>query len=172
MKSLSHVQLFVTPWTIACQAPPSMGFSRQRYWNGLPFPSPGIFPTQGLNPGLPHCRQTLYHLSHQGSPNTIYIFHMCVRACACACLCYSLGHVQLFVTPWTIAWQASLSMEFSRQEYWSDCHALLQGSFLTHGSNPHFLCLLHWQMGSLPLATPGKPPINPAMCYIWKLWRK
>ena len=58
---------------IACQAPPSMGFSRQGYWSGLPFPSPGIFPTQGLNPGLPHCRQTLYHLSHQGSPNTIYV---------------------------------------------------------------------------------------------------
>ena len=45
----------------------SMEFSRQEYWSGLPFPSPGNFPTQGLNPGLPHCRQTLYHLSHQGS---------------------------------------------------------------------------------------------------------
>ena len=40
-KSLSHVQLFATPWTIAYQALPSMGFSRQEYWNGLPFPSPG-----------------------------------------------------------------------------------------------------------------------------------
>ena len=49
------------------QAPPSMGFSRQEYWSGLPFPSPRNFPTQGLNPGLPHCRQTLYCLSHQGS---------------------------------------------------------------------------------------------------------
>ena len=39
VKSLSCVQLFVTPWTIAYQAPPSMGFSRQEYWNGLPFPS-------------------------------------------------------------------------------------------------------------------------------------
>ena len=42
-----------------------MGFSRQEYWSGLPFPSPGNFPTQGLNIGLPHCRQTLYRLSHQ-----------------------------------------------------------------------------------------------------------
>ena len=56
------------PWTVACQAPPSMEFSRQEYWSGLPFPSPGdlpdsgIFPTQGLNPGLPRCKQTLYHL--------------------------------------------------------------------------------------------------------------
>ena len=41
MKSLSRVQLSVTPWTVAYQAPPSMGFSRQEYWSGLPFPSPG-----------------------------------------------------------------------------------------------------------------------------------
>ena len=43
VKSLSHVQLFVTLWTVAYQAPPSMGFSRQGYWSGLPFPSPGRF---------------------------------------------------------------------------------------------------------------------------------
>ena len=44
-----------------------LGGGGQEYWSGLPFPSPGIFPTQGLNLGLPHCRQILYHLSHQGS---------------------------------------------------------------------------------------------------------
>ena len=43
------------------------GFSRHEYWSGVPLPVQGIFPTQGLNPGLPHCRQTLYQLSHQGS---------------------------------------------------------------------------------------------------------
>ena len=41
VKSLSHVRLFATPWAIAYQALPSMGFSRQEYWGGLPFPSPG-----------------------------------------------------------------------------------------------------------------------------------
>ena len=40
VKSLSHARLLATPWTVACQAPPSMGFSRQEYWSGLPFPSP------------------------------------------------------------------------------------------------------------------------------------
>ena len=40
VKSLSHVQLLATPWTAAYQAPPSMGFSRQEYWSGLPLPSP------------------------------------------------------------------------------------------------------------------------------------
>ena len=99
--SVSHftcVQLFVTAWTVAHQAPLSMGFSRREYWIGLLFPSPGsksrsvmsnsaspwdflgqntevgsysllqgIFPTQGLNPGLLHCRQILCLLSYQGN---------------------------------------------------------------------------------------------------------
>ena len=52
VKSLSCVRFFATPWTVAHQAPWSMGFSRHEYWSGLSFPSPGIFPTQGLNPGL------------------------------------------------------------------------------------------------------------------------
>ena len=44
-----------------------MKFSRPEYWNEYPFPSPGIFPTQGSNPGLPYCRRILNQLSHQGS---------------------------------------------------------------------------------------------------------
>ena len=57
-----------TPWTVARQAPLSMGFSRQEYWSGLPFPSPGIFLTQESNPGLLHCRHILYRLIYEGSP--------------------------------------------------------------------------------------------------------
>ena len=53
MKSLSRVQLFATPWTVAYQAPPSMKFSRQEYWSELPFPSPGDLPDPGIKPGSP-----------------------------------------------------------------------------------------------------------------------
>ena len=53
VKSLSHVRLFVTPWTVDCQAPPSMGFSKQEYWNRLPFPSPGDPPNPGIKPVSP-----------------------------------------------------------------------------------------------------------------------
>ena len=53
MKSLSRVRLFATPWTVAYQAPPSMGFSRQEYWSGLPFPSPGDLPDSEIEPGSP-----------------------------------------------------------------------------------------------------------------------
>ena len=51
MKSLSRVLLFATPWTVAYQAPPSMVFSRQEYWSGLPFPSPEDLPNSGIEPG-------------------------------------------------------------------------------------------------------------------------
>ena len=50
---LSHIWLFATPWTVACQASLSMGFSRQEYWNGLPFPSPGDLPNPGIEPTSP-----------------------------------------------------------------------------------------------------------------------
>ena len=48
VKSLSRVQVFATLWTVAHQAPLSMGFSRQQYWSGLPFPSPGDLPNPGI----------------------------------------------------------------------------------------------------------------------------
>ena len=62
-KSLSRVQLFVTPWTYT----QSMKFSRPEYWVGSLSLLQRIFPTQGFNPGLLHCRWILYQLSHQGS---------------------------------------------------------------------------------------------------------
>ena len=64
VKSLSRVQLFATPWTVE-----SMEFSRLEYWSGSLSLLLELVPTQGLNPGVPHCRWILYHLSHQGSPN-------------------------------------------------------------------------------------------------------
>ena len=72
-QSLSCVQLFETPWTVAHQAPLFTGFSRQEYWSGWPFSGRSsaiqkTFPTQGLNPGLMHCRWILYCLSHKQSP--------------------------------------------------------------------------------------------------------
>ena len=53
VKSLSHVQLFATPWTAAYQAPPSMGFSRQEYGRGVPFPPSGDLPNPGIKPMFP-----------------------------------------------------------------------------------------------------------------------
>ena len=71
MRSLSHVQLFVTPWTVATTLPHPWDFPGKRTGVDCHFLLQGIFLTQGLNPGLPHFRQTLYHLSHQGTPEYI-----------------------------------------------------------------------------------------------------
>ena len=59
------------PTTVARQAPLSLGFSRPEYWSGFPCLFQGILPSQVSNPGLLHCRQILYHLSHQGSPKIL-----------------------------------------------------------------------------------------------------
>ena len=53
LSRFSHVQLFVTSWTVACQAPLSMGFPRQKYWSGLPFPSPRDLSYTGMEPASP-----------------------------------------------------------------------------------------------------------------------
>ena len=68
--SLSPVRLFATPWTAACQASLSMGFSRQEYWRGLPCPPPGNLPHPGMeprSPASPALQVDPLLLSHQGS---------------------------------------------------------------------------------------------------------
>ena len=69
--------------------------------------------------------------------------------------CFS--HVRLCATLWIVAHQAPLSMGLSRQESWSGLPCPPSRDFLTQGLNPCLLHLLHWQVGSLPLAPPGKP---------------
>ena len=69
MKSLSPVPLFATPWTVAYQAPPSMEFSRQEYWSGLPFPSPGDLPDPGIAPGSPAFQADALTSEPPGKPN-------------------------------------------------------------------------------------------------------
>ena len=130
-----------TPWTVACHAPPSMGFSRQEYWSGLPYSIPGIFLTQGSD----LCRQLpVCHLGNTKRIASQGIWTFGVYAAYCqgflsvvtktVWLCsftHELMHrkkkvkvkllsrVRLFVTPWTVAYQAPPSMGFSRQESWS-----------------------------------------------------
>ena len=71
----------------------------------------------------------------------------------CECMLSHFNGVWLFATPWTVASQAPLSMGFSRPEKWSGCHFFLQGIFLSQGSNPRLLHLLHWQVVLYPSAT-------------------
>ena len=81
MKSLSRVRLFATPWTVAYQAPPSVGFSRQEYWSGLPFPSPGDLPSPGIEPGSPALQVDALSSEPPGKSE-----YMCVCVCVCVCV--------------------------------------------------------------------------------------
>ena len=110
VKSLSRVRLFATPWTIAHQAPPSMGFSRQECWSRLPFPSPGDLPDPGIEPGSPTLQADALQSEPPGKPNYIHKVKVKVK---------SFSRVRLFATPWTVAYQAPPSMGFSRQKCWS-----------------------------------------------------
>ena len=68
VKSLSRVRFLATPWTVAYQAPPSMGFSRQEYWSGLPLPSPGDLPDSGIKPRSPALRADALTSEPPGKP--------------------------------------------------------------------------------------------------------
>ena len=114
VKSLSRVRLLATPWTAAHQAPPSMVFSRQEYWSGVPLPSPAC-------------------ISHLKSCLTLWD----------AMDCSPPG--------------SSVHGNSPGKNTGVGCHALPQGISPTQGSNPYLLCLLYWQVDSLPLAPSGKP---------------
>ena len=81
VKSLSHVRLFVILWTVACKASPSVGFSRQEYWSGLPFPSPGDLPDPGIEPGSPALEADALTSEPPGRPRKPQYFgHLMWRA--------------------------------------------------------------------------------------------
>jgi len=94
----------------------------------------------------------------------------CVCVCACTWACAQL-HLTLW-DPWAVACQIPLCMEFSRQEYWSGLHFLLQTIFLTQKSNPCLLCLLDWQADSLPLSHLESSKEALTSCPINWHWRK
>ena len=76
VKSLSSVRLFATPWTVAHQASPSMGFSRQEYWSGLPFPSPGDLPNPGIEPRSPTLQADALNSEPPGKPLKTYMLEL------------------------------------------------------------------------------------------------
>ena len=72
--SFSRVQLFETPWTVAHQAPLSMGFPRQEYWSGLPFSSPGDLPDSGIKPASPALAGRFFNAELPGNLLTLKQF--------------------------------------------------------------------------------------------------
>ena len=104
VKSLSHVRLFATPWTVAYQASPSMGFSRQEYWSELPFPSPGDLPDLGIEPGSP----ALYADALTSEPQLIKIHHFADKGLYSQSYGFSSSHIQMWELDhkkgWVLNW--------------------------------------------------------------------
>ena len=141
LSRFSHVRLCATPQMEAHQAPPSLGFSRQEHWSGLPFPSPLMRYSLEIN-------VITVQLRRKGEVNSYKVISIVL------CCAQSLSHVQLFATPWTVANQASLSMGFPRQEYWSGLQCPPPGDLPHPGIEPRFPAL---QMDSLSSEPPWKP---------------
>ena len=97
-QSLSHVWLFVTLWTVACQAPLSIGFSQQEYWSGLPFPPPGNLPEPGIEPMSPVLTGRFFSTVPSGESLVTQFSSVQLLSC-----------IWLFAIPWTAASQACSS---------------------------------------------------------------
>ena len=116
-KLLSCIWLFVTLWSVACQVPLSMGFSKQEYWSGLPCPPSEDLPDPGIKPQSPALQAESLLLSHQGSP------------CTCVCV-YIYMYVYLY-------WNASAVSEWKLLLCQTPCdpmdytvHGILQARIL------------------------------------------
>ena len=124
LSCFSHVPLSVTSWTVAHQAPLSMGFSRQEYWSGLPFLSP-MHERKRESEVARLCLTLSDPMDCSPPGSSIHgilqarVLEWVAISFSNACMLSCFSRVQLCVTPWTVAHQAPLSMGFSRQEYWS-----------------------------------------------------
>ena len=132
-----------TTWTVACQAPLSMGFSRQESWSELPFPPPGDLLDPGIEPVSPASAGRFFTTEPPGKPyhwdwSNVNLF----------------SRVWLFATRWTVAYQAPQSMEFFRQEGWSGLPFPSPGDLPDPGVEPRFLAL---QANTSLSEPPGKP---------------
>ena len=130
VKALSCVWLFAIPWTRDYQAPQLLGFSRQEYWSGLPFPPPGALPDPGMEPGFPALQADSLPSEppglHQGiqctlKPQKVKWTQSCLTLCDP--INYSLSRLPC---PW----------DSPGKNTGVRCHFLLQGIFPTQGLNP------------------------------------
>ena len=96
MKSLSRVRLLATPWTVAYQPPSSMEFSRQEYWSGLPFLSPGDLPDPGIEPGSPALQADALPYEPPGKPYIHNCFCVCPSVSMCVCV-YMYIHIYIHI---------------------------------------------------------------------------
>ena len=140
--SVSHlVWLFVTPWTVAHQAPLSMEFSRQEYWSGLPFPSLGDLPDPGLNLGPLHCR----NFTHWATGHALYFtedqhfthFHWCIVFCV-------IQHSSFVHLLLMEVWVVTSFQLFCYKHMFFGIHVPCSLSYMYKSDTTRFLLLCGW----------------------------
>ena len=156
VKSLSRVRLFMTPWTVALQAPPSMGFSRRKNWSGLPFPSPGDLPDPGIEPRSPALRADALTSEPPGK-KTLYLLVRFPHFILNCCLRTSkIGRVPYLLSP---SFDAETDYVYFFQ--WVHCRSTERSASLTLD------CLSNSPPAHLTLTnkadTPTGPPVTPAL---------
>ena len=126
----------MTPWNAACQAPLSMGFSGKNTGAGCHFLLQDIFPTQGWNPGLQHCRWILYQLSHQGSPKAKEkVTQLCPTLCDT--MDYTVhGIFQARIVEWVAV---PLSRTSSQPRYQTQVSSIAGRFFTSYQESPRIL---------------------------------
>ena len=131
VKSLSRARLFATPWTVAYQAPPFMGFSRQEYWSGLPFPSPGDLPDPGIEPGSPAFQADTLTSEPPGKPWLQPQRPVIHRECLdCFIMIWCLGNLA-FVSPYPTSTTYSTHLNSNSEKAMAPHSSTLPGK--SHG---------------------------------------
>ena len=147
LSRFSYVLFFVTLWTIAHQAPLSMGFSRQEYWSGLPCPPPGIFPTHRVIRSLK---------AKGGSPIYFYLFIMAILGLCCCAWAYSSCGAWAYCSGFSLQSTGSRYSGSVVVDNWLSC-SKARGIFPDQRANP---CPLYWQTDSHPLGHQESPTLD------------
>ena len=164
----------MTPWTVARQAPLSVGFSRQEYWSEQPCPSSGVFLMQGSNPGLLNCKRILYHLSHAPGTTCCKITDI-VEASSDQSLCHLSAPFSVFI-------ECCLWVDLNEISISSHLHSWKpRPNSLDRGGKSYRCRRLatqlqpHWVQIYIPAISavlPGTPPSCTGLLVIWKAFCK
>ena len=148
---------FETSWTVGRQAPLWMGFSRQEYWNGLPFPFPGDLPDPGIEPMSPTWQAAFLPLNHLGSPMNIFrqilIFFVCadllsgvviITVFVSSLFCLFSGLFYDVVNAWQtsffiVTWLKSFCSQFSGYYKWYVMYIFVHGMYLSNSISEYLL---------------------------------
>ena len=171
VKSLSRVQLLVTSWTVAHQATLSMGFSRQEYWSGLPFPSPGDLPDPGIEPRSPALQADALTSEPKWATSSYSIQSLLISLggrCQCA-----WANILTRLLPFPGSESCSILFSFIKLSFPSSFHWIglqhVQNDWTDESGNANFMkrhwCYIQvfWEHGSHPLHH-VIVPLNPVDC--------